>query len=103
MRPGNVLGRFETCPKTCGFFILRGGNCHERSVKHALFSPVYERAMPAIGPFRCLRCMRSLLSPIAGMARSYTNIGTVSSFGVASGTMKVSVFLTFFASFASLR
>ena len=61
------------------------------SVKHALFSPVYERAMPATGPFRCLRCMRNPLSPIAGMARSYTNSGAVSSFGVASGAMKVSV------------
>ena len=60
------------------------------SVKHAFF-PVYERAMPATGPFRCLRCMRSPLSPIAGMARSYTNIRAVSSFGVASGAMKVSV------------
>ena len=43
------------------------------SVKHALFSPVYERAMPAIGPFRCLRRLRILPPPIAGMAGSNTN------------------------------
>ena len=78
---------------TCGFFIIRGVAIRimSVSVKHALFFPVYERAMPAMGTFRCLRCMRNPLSPIAGMARSYTNIGAVSSFGGDSGAMKVSV------------
>ena len=41
------------------------------------FFPVYERAVPAIGSFRCLRRLRILPPPIAGMVRSYTNIGAV--------------------------
>ena len=74
------------------FFIIRGAGsgAMKVSVKYT-FSPVYERAMPAIGPLRCQHRMRTPPPPIAGMARSYTNSGAVSSFGVASGAMIVRV------------
>ena len=74
------------------FFIIRGAGSGTMKVsgKYTFF-PVYERAMPAIGLVRCLRRMRVPPPPIAGMARSYTNIGAISSSGAASDAMKVSV------------